>query len=398
MVDVNDVTAFNCTVGTRVMVVGLQSARAALHNGRVGTVESYDAAKGRAVVRLDEVQNMLPDGKFGELQEESSLPLKAVNVQALSRSFEAAAAAKLLPPPPPAPPPPTEDDAAVAAGPAAAEIAASAASAPEGASSGSTSSVATDAPATAKPKSIFAGMFSKSGTAGVLSAKEPDVVWRGGALPRVFLDLVLGVEPVGRLVIELWPHKTPKSAENFRCLCTGERGVSRHSRRRLCYKGSAFHVVLEGMAMFGGDIHGKTNKDGLKNGKGGESVFGEDYEDRSCVAEDAPKHDRPGLVTIGLPGDKYKVDPDDPTPKDQQREHPSFGSRFSIFIMPEPHFNGKLPVVGVVLEGMDVLRMAAKMTPVDEKKRPKVALTIGDCGELPDHGKMTPPLPLDRLT
>ena len=91
----------------------------------------------------------------------------------------------------------------------------------------------------AKPiadKSIFADMFSKPGFAGALSSAEPDVVWRGGSLPQVFMDLVLGAEAMGRVVIELWPHKTPKSAENFRCLCTGERGVSRHSRRRLCYK------------------------------------------------------------------------------------------------------------------------------------------------------------------
>ena len=89
-----------------------------------------------------------------------------------------------------------------------------------------------------------------------------------------------------------------------------------------------------------------------------------------------------GVVAIGCPGDKHKVDPSDPTPKSERREHPSFGSRFSIFIRPEEHFNGKLPVIGVVLQGLDVVQKAAKQTPVDAKRRPEIKLVIAECGEL----------------
>ena len=185
----------------------------------------------------------------------------------------------------------------------------------------------------AKEKSMFSNMFSKPGA---LSEKEVDIVWKGERLPRVFFDIEVDGRPMGRVVIELWPDKTPKSCENFRALCTGERGVSKSSRKRLCYRGSSFLRVMEGMALFGGD----TTKG---NGKGGESIFGADYEDLSCSAEGAPTHDRPGLVSMGWPGDKPPGDPEDQDPN--KRTHLGFGSRFSIFLEPEPHFNGRLPVV-----------------------------------------------------
>jgi peptidylprolyl isomerase len=61
--------------------------------------------------------------------------------------------------------------------------------------------------------------------------------------PRVFLDIEIGGEPTGRVVIELAADVVPKTAENFRCLCTGEQGVGR-SGRRLHFKGSTFHRVI----------------------------------------------------------------------------------------------------------------------------------------------------------
>lgn len=58
--------------------------------------------------------------------------------------------------------------------------------------------------------------------------------------PRVYLDLDLGGEPLGRLAIELYADVVPRTAENFRALCTGEAGVGTKGKR-LHYKGSAFH-------------------------------------------------------------------------------------------------------------------------------------------------------------
>ena len=90
------------------------------------------------------------------------------------------------------------------------------------------------------------------------------------------------------------------------------------------------------------------------------------------------------MLAIGCPGDKPPAtDPDDPTPKDKQRDWPSFGSRFSVFITPEPFFNGKLPVIGVVLSGLDVLKEISKVPVSDSRRKaPQVPVVITDCGEL----------------
>jgi len=66
--------------------------------------------------------------------------------------------------------------------------------------------------------------------------------------PRVFLDVQIGANPAGRITIELFAGVVPRTAENFRALCTGEKGVGK-SGKRLHYKGSAFHrVITEFMA------------------------------------------------------------------------------------------------------------------------------------------------------
>ncbi len=61
--------------------------------------------------------------------------------------------------------------------------------------------------------------------------------------PKVFLDIDIGGEPIGRIVIVLHADVVPKTAENFRCLCTGERGVGK-SGKKLNFKGSKFHRVI----------------------------------------------------------------------------------------------------------------------------------------------------------
>ena len=61
--------------------------------------------------------------------------------------------------------------------------------------------------------------------------------------PRVFLDVEVGDEPIGRISIELYADTTPKTAENFRALCTGEHGVGK-TGRKLHYKGSKFHRII----------------------------------------------------------------------------------------------------------------------------------------------------------
>ena len=67
----------------------------------------------------------------------------------------------------------------------------------------------------------------------------------GSGLPRVWLDLSIGGVKSGRLVVELFADRVPRTAENFRCLCTGERGLSPRTGLPLCYRGSSFHRLLK---------------------------------------------------------------------------------------------------------------------------------------------------------
>lgn len=69
---------------------------------------------------------------------------------------------------------------------------------------------------------------------------------RNSSNPLVFFDIQIGSRNLGRLVIELFVDKTPKTAENFRALCTGERGISTISQKPLHYKASCFHRVING--------------------------------------------------------------------------------------------------------------------------------------------------------
>jgi Cyclophilin type peptidyl-prolyl cis-trans isomerase/CLD len=73
--------------------------------------------------------------------------------------------------------------------------------------------------------------------------------------PRVYLDLDLGGEPLGRLAIELYADVVPRTAENFRALCTGEAGVGTKGKR-LHYKGSAFHRCSKRLTPRRAPVHG----------------------------------------------------------------------------------------------------------------------------------------------
>jgi len=64
--------------------------------------------------------------------------------------------------------------------------------------------------------------------------------------PVVFLDITIGGSPKGRVEIELFASVVPRTANNFRCLCTGEKGVAKMSGKPLHYKGSSFHRVIPG--------------------------------------------------------------------------------------------------------------------------------------------------------
>ncbi|KAL5526869.1 hypothetical protein ACEPAF_8596 [Sanghuangporus sanghuang] len=172
--------------------------------------------------------------------------------------------------------------------------------------------------------------------------------------PRVFLDFAVDGASVGRVIFELYSVSAPKTTENFRALCTGERGVSPKSHIPLYYKHSKMHRVIQDFMVQGGDFT-------KGNGTGGESIYGGPFTD-----EDLSRPvDQPGLLCMANKGPNTN------------------NSQFFITLRPCPHLTGKHVVFGRVIRGFDdvVLRQIANV-PTDEKDRPTVPVEIINCGEL----------------
>lgn len=170
------------------------------------------------------------------------------------------------------------------------------------------------------------------------------------ANPKVFFDMAIGGTPAGRIVMELYADTTPKTAENFRALCTGEKGTGR-SGKALHYKGSSFHRVIPGFMCQGGDFT-------AGNGTGGESIYGEKFEDENFVK----KHTGAGILSMANAGAGTN------------------GSQFFICTAKTEWLNGKHVVFGQVVEGMDVVKAMEKVG--SASGRTAKTLTIADCGQL----------------
>lgn len=168
--------------------------------------------------------------------------------------------------------------------------------------------------------------------------------------PKVFFDITIGGESAGRIVFELRADIAPKTAENFRALCTGEKGVGKHGKP-LHYKGSKFHRVIPEFMCQGGDF---TNG----NGTGGESIYGDTFEDESFEL----RHNVPGLLSMANRGPNTN------------------GSQFFITTTLTPWLNGKHVVFGKVVEGMDVVK--AMEAQGSRSGTPQQEIVIADCGEL----------------
>ncbi|KAG7121341.1 Peptidyl-prolyl cis-trans isomerase D like protein [Verticillium longisporum] len=168
---------------------------------------------------------------------------------------------------------------------------------------------------------------------------------------RVFFDISIGGKSAGRVTFELYDDLVPKTAENFRALCTGEKGLGK-SGKPLHYKGSVFHRIIKQFMIQGGDF-----TEG--NGTGGESIYGAKFADEAF-----PKtHDRPFLLSMANAG------PD------------TNGSQFFITTVPTPHLDNKHVVFGEVLNGKSIVRQLENL-PTQNGDKPVKDAIIADCGVL----------------
>ena len=187
-----------------------------------------------------------------------------------------------------------------------------------------------------------------------------------GSGPTVFMDISIGGESIGRIVYKLFADKTPKTAESFRALCTGELGKSKISSKPLHYRGSSFHRIVHDFVIQGGDYT-------KHNGTGGESIYGgTPHGDMWGKFKDETPflaHSKKYLLSMANSGVNTN------------------SSQFFITLAEKiAHLDGKHCVFGEVVEGFDVVECILNKTKLNKAGMPSTKVRIEHCGELVDDG------------
>uniref|UniRef100_A0A182QX19 Peptidyl-prolyl cis-trans isomerase E n=1 Tax=Anopheles farauti TaxID=69004 RepID=A0A182QX19_9DIPT len=181
------------------------------------------------------------------------------------------------------------------------------------------------------------------GTSTEVQPKEPKAPEEKKRNPQVFFDIRIGNSDVGRIIMVLRADVVPKTAENFRALCTGEQGFG--------YKGSTFHRIIPEFMCQGGDFT-------ANNGTGGKSIYGKKFADENFTL----KHTGFGVLSMANSGPNTN------------------GSQFFICTEKTDWLDGKHVVFGNVISGADVVRKMERCGSKGGRVQQKV--TIVACGEI----------------
>lgn len=170
---------------------------------------------------------------------------------------------------------------------------------------------------------------------------------------RVYMDLAIDGEAVGRVVFGLYGTVTPRTAENFKRLCVGDVEHTTAPRKKLWYQDISFHRCVSAFCIQGGDVM-------YGNGNGGFSIYGRYFDDENFELG----HDEEGILSMSNSGANKN------------------SSQFFITLTASPALNGKHVVFGRVLSGMQVLRRVNR-TAGCWNGVPKKRVTVAACGVMP---------------